>query len=343
LTSNSLVLPNMSDKPTSHGNISEEQSYLPERPSYEHSCDLLDNAADEYWIPVLEFLRNKHQLGAGEFVRIKEGANALFKLGGRLIIKLVPPNWGYQGEAEIEGNRIVSGKLSIAIPEVIGNGEVNRWIYVVMSVLPGVSLADVWDGLEHQQKLHLIAQLGRFIRELHLIATPKNSCLKVDWAAYHQQLLDECVPRHVRKKLSQKLAAQIPAYLAASSDYFDDTKSIFIHMDLHQWNLMVERTGQDYHICGILDFGDAVIGKSRLLELATPLLFLCQGNRELCACLLEKNYGLFDQVDKVNIQKNFMLVSLLRPACDFNFVLQQVPSTGARNSLDEIASELFPV
>jgi hypothetical protein len=42
-------------------------------------------------------------------------------------------------------------------------------------------------------------------------------------------------------------------------------------------------------------------------------------------------------------QRKLMAVVLLRPDCDLNFVLRQVPITGTRDTWDEIAEQLFPV
>ncbi|WP_168204281.1 phosphotransferase [Aliikangiella coralliicola] len=317
------------------------ETILPTQPTYQQSCDLIDNAPDEHWSPALEHIRNAHQLRSGDFVRIKEGANALFKLNQSLIIKLVPPNWVGQGDAEIESSKMVTGKLSLATPEVIAHGKINNWIYVVMSILKGETLADVWDQLDFQNKRLITGQLGQFIRELHQLPVDHSSLMNVDWPNYIAQLNTDCVPRHTRNKVPQSLIEQIPTYLSDSNYHFDDGKTFFIHMDLHPWNLMVEKNNNNYRLCGVLDFGDAIIGRSRLLELATPILFLCQGDKMLIDTLL-KNYQLLDQANSKKLQQELMTVSLLRPACDFNFVLQQVPTIGPRETWQQIAAQLFP-
>ncbi|MFT7214511.1 MAG: hygromycin-B 7''-O-kinase [Granulosicoccus sp.] len=131
-------------------------------------------------------------------------------------------------------------------------------------------------------------------------------------------------------------------FLHNTQDYFDDNATMLIQMDLHHWNLMVKPEQQGYRLSGVLDFGDSIIGRSKLLELATPIIFLCQGDARLVSVLL-KSYKLLEPMTPTEFQRKLMAVVLLRPDCDLNFVLQQVPITGARDTWDQIAQQLFPI
>ncbi|WDE00843.1 phosphotransferase [Thalassomonas actiniarum] len=319
---------------------------LPANPSYEQSCSILDDNPDEFWQPLLRFIQEKHGLAQGSWQRIHAGGNALFALNDAFIVKVVPPNWVYQGQAEIDASTLLGQQLSIAIPQVLASGSVNNWLYVVMTKLPGVSLADVWQQLNQSEKLLLVQQLGLFIRELHSLPLAGDNKMKVNWADYIDKLKQDCLPRHQRKGVSENLIAQIEPYLAqqalAQGMAFDDGIDMFIHMDLHPWNLMVEQKDGQYRLCGVLDFGDAIVGRSRLLELLTPMLFMCQGNEALVRALLE-SYSLLDIGDKEELRRQLMAIALLRPACDFNFVLSQVPQTGERENWQQISEQLFPL
>lgn len=321
---------------------------LPLAPSYDESCELIDNYPDDYWEPALSAIQTAHGLVKSDWQRIKEGANVLFRHHSNLIIKIVPPNWKYQGTAEIESAKLLANKLSLPIPDVIASGEINNWVYVVMTLLPGTSMADLWEELSIEEKMPVVKQLGGFINQLHLLSVDSQSPLKKDWKIYHKELLDDCLPRHQRKKAPACLTEQMSDYLASvtsqHNDYFDDNASFFIHMDLHPWNLLLEKVEGIYQISGVIDFGDAVIGRSRLLELATPLIFVCQGNKKLIDTMIT-SYQLLDNAQALNkdLQQKLMAITLLRPASDFNFVLKQVPISGPRDTLEEIASQLFPI
>lgn len=112
---------------------------LTPNPSYSEACNIIDDSPDAFWFPILEIVCRSHQLPTGGWIRIREGGNVLFKLNKSLVIKLVPPNWAYQGTAEIEAWRLLKRKLSIPIPEVIVNGTIDNWPYVVMTMALSLS------------------------------------------------------------------------------------------------------------------------------------------------------------------------------------------------------------
>jgi hygromycin-B 7''-O-kinase len=161
------------------------------------------------------------------------------------------------------------------------------------------------------------------------------------WPEYHQKLLNECLARHKRNRIPEALLGQVEYYLSLSSDYFDDGETFLIHMDIHPWNLMAEQRGDVYHLSGVLDFGDAVIGRSQLIELATPIIFLCQGDTKLVNQLLE-SYGRYQVDNQQTFQQNLMATVLIRPDCDLNFVMSQVPYSGPRDTWEQVAEQLFP-
>jgi hygromycin-B 7''-O-kinase len=326
---------------------------LVENPSYADACDILDERPLEFWLPTIEVILSQHQVEKKTVQRISNGSNALFDIDNEYIVKLVPPNWDYQGMSELASLTLLnraeySKNLSLAVPKMIGFGRVDNWFYVIMTKLKGLSMATVWPELNTTQKLPLVKQLGHFMTELHQITsaqafTPDPS-LNVDWPEYIKGLISDSVPRHARKGVSPELITQISDYLQAADSDFNDSHAVFIHMDLHPWNLMVEKQHGHYRLCGVVDFGDALVGNCQLLELATPIIFVCQGNKTLIDELVA-NYSPLNDVyqDRQVLQRQLMAVSLIRPACDFNFVLQQVPQTGKRDSWQAIAKQLFPL
>jgi hygromycin-B 7''-O-kinase len=312
---------------------------LPTHPDDQTARRIIDHQPDEYWYKVIAEVASRHQLATSGWKRVQKGSNVIFRQG-MLALKIVPPNWGYQAQAEVESLTYLTAVLPLELPKLIAHGELNNWPYVVITWLPGISLGDVWQDLTMNNKKLILGQVGEFARDLHASKIDLGCALNKNWHQYHQTLLNNCLPRHKGNALPDHLARQIGDYLGENSEYFDDGQTLFTHMDLHPWNLMVEEHGNEFRLCGVLDFGDAIIGRSRLLELATPLIFLCQGSRELARELLQ-SYGHY-QVSE-STQHDLMAVALIRPDCDLNFVLTQVPESGPRDNWQQIAAQLFPV
>ncbi|KLD77211.1 hypothetical protein FZ025_02920 [Xanthomonas hyacinthi] len=111
-------------------------------------------------MPVLNQLRQTFRLPGDQWTRLPEGANALFQLGGEVIVKLAPPNWRRQGEKERIVAPLLHGKLSLETPRFIGGGVVDNWAFVISSRLHGTSLAGLWPSLEIGQKQSIMRQVG---------------------------------------------------------------------------------------------------------------------------------------------------------------------------------------
>ena len=95
--------------------------------------DFIHSAPLSAWLPVLNHLQREFGLPAGAWKRIPQGANALFGLGGEVIVKLVPPNWRRQGDKEILVAPLLEGKLSLRTPRLIGSGEIAAQLFGVKS------------------------------------------------------------------------------------------------------------------------------------------------------------------------------------------------------------------
>ena len=314
---------------------------LPPEPKYSDACEIIDSDDNEFWQVALKHITQRHKLPFPGWKRINKGGNVLFRQD-ELVIKLIPPNWVHQGHAEIESLRNLPNQLGLEIPRLIADGTLDNWVYVVMTWLQGDSLGDLWPQLDYPSKKILVQRTGEFCRTLHKYPVNEQSSLNVDWQQYQESLLSNCIARHRRVNLPERLIDQILPFLNNANDYFDDNSTMLIHMDLHPWNLMVEPTKQGYRLSGVLDFGDAIIGRSKLLELATPIIFLCQGDARLVNALLD-SYQLLDPMKPNEFQRKLMAVVLLRPDCDLNFVLKQVPVTGPRTTWEEISEQLFPI
>lgn len=316
-------------------------NYLPQDLANSACSDFIQNAPLETWLPALQHLQKEFDLPNATWEKIPKGANALFALGQDLIIKLVPPNWRRQGDKEILVAPLLDGNLSLQTPSLMGSGEIDAWVFLISTRLPGSSLADVWPTLGIEDKHALMMQTGRVLREFRSVSFDETIAIKVDWPSYIQNLISSCMARHQHRNMSEGLLAQVMPYLDASGDFAKATEARFIHMDIHPWNLMAEQENGRWKLTGLLDFGDAIVGNSDRFELLTPLMFMAQGNPVLAQSLLD-SYGVVDEVGTTGLQRELTACMLVRPDSDVGFCMQQVPATGPRETWEQVARQLFP-
>jgi hygromycin-B 7''-O-kinase len=304
--------------------------------------DFIDHAPLTTWLPVLKHLQQEFQLPDDSWERIPKGANALFGLGDEVIVKMVPLNWRRQGDKEILVAPLVEGKLSLHTPRLIGSGEIDNWICVISSRLNGTVLADVWPSLDIEQKKSIMIQTGQVMREFRTVTFDENIAIKVDWSSYIADLISGCLARHQRRMMPKSLLDQVLPYIEAAGDFAQPAEPRFIHMDIHPWNLMAKQEEGHWRLDGLLDFGDAIVGNSDRFELLTPMIFMAQGNPLLLKSLLE-SYGASGEINPSTLQRQLTACMLIRPDSDVTFCMQQVPTSGSRDTWQQIATQMFPM
>ncbi|RFP15220.1 hypothetical protein D0T25_19000 [Duganella sp. BJB488] len=302
--------------------------------------EFIQSAPLTAWMPVLSHLQREFGLPDGVWEKIPQGSNALFGLGGEVIVKLVPPNWRRQGDKEILVAPLLEGRLSLQTPRLIGSGEIDNWVFVITSRLTGVLLADVWPSLDVGQKRAIMVQTGQVLRELRAVAFGENIAIKVDWPSYLRELTVGCLARHQRRKMPAGLLGQVLPYIEAAGEFAKAGEARLIHMDIHPWNLMARQEAGRWKLDGLLDFGDAIVGHSDRFELLTPLIFMAQGNPILLDALLE-SYGGAADASPIELRRQLTACMLIRPDSDVMFCMRQVPASGPRDSWDQIAAQLF--
>ncbi|MES2039824.1 MAG: aminoglycoside 3'-phosphotransferase/choline kinase family protein [Pseudomonadota bacterium] len=317
-------------------------NYLPQNLDNAACNDFIANAPLTAWMPVLEHLQQAFDLPAGSWEKIPLGANALFGLGEQVIVKLVPPNWRRQGDKEILVAPLLEGKLSLQTPRLIASGEIDNWVFVVSSRLQGTLLADIWPSLDIQQKQSIMMQTGQVLREIRSVRFDAGIAIKVDWPVYIRDLIAGCMVRHERRKMPEGLLSQVMPYIEAVGDFARAGDLRFIHMDVHPWNLMAQQEQGLWKLSGLLDFGDAIVGNNDRFELLTPMIFMAQGNPLLLQSLLEA-YGEVDEISTSTLQHQLTTYMLIRPDSDVTFCMQQVPSSGPRDTWEQVAVQMFPV
>src|SRR5262249_31928533 len=142
---------------------------------------------------------------AGEY-----GINIVYALGRRQVLKLYPPYWRHLHTAECSVLTHVAGKLKVATPELLAQGHLEGWPYLVMSRLNDTPLHDIWDTLDEASQHMLLLELAELLAQLHVLPTDQLSGLESNWPTLIEQRVAGCVERHREQGVADEWLEQIP-------------------------------------------------------------------------------------------------------------------------------------
>ena len=235
----------------------------------------------QYWQRAADLIIQKHHLPLEPLTLFPDGSNIVFAHGKTRVIKIFPPLLRHQFESENLVMRHLEGKISVKTPQVEFSGEIEGWPYIVMSRVEGTSLETLWENMDHDNKVILIRELGALIREVHSIPIQGLETIDCHWDKFLEKQTHQCVERHRRLNLPEKLLSGLPQYLKdaeLSSSRLNEP--VILTGEYTPMNLLVSYTSGKWHITGLIDFGDAMLGFSEY-DLLGPGAFLIQGNKEL--------------------------------------------------------------
>ncbi len=216
-----------------------------------------------------------------EPLTLLDGSNIVFSCGKTRIIKIYPPLHQSHFTCEILLMKYLHNKLSVRIPSVEYAGEISGWPYIVMSRLEGTLLEDLWERLDHSNKTVIIRELGSLIHEVHSLPTEGLESIDCHWQQFIFQQLNQCKAQHRDTHLPDELVQQIPMYLESMKKYLPEiNKPVILTGEYTPMNLLVSQKSGVWHITGLIDFGDSMLGMPQY-DLLGPGVFLIQGDKIL--------------------------------------------------------------
>ncbi len=210
-----------------------------------------------------------------------EGTNIVFSYGNDRIIKIYPPFHQEQFTNEVLVLKHLKKKLSVQTPEIEYEGTLSGWPYIITNRLDGVLLEGLWEKLNDENKTILIRELGTLIREVHSLSVDGLEAIDCHWPQFISHQINQCVAQHQKTKLPEKLIQQIPSYLKIVKELLPVIqKPILLTGEYTPMNLLVTQKNNTWHIAGLIDFGDCMLGLPEY-DLLGPGAFLIQGNKKL--------------------------------------------------------------
>lgn len=234
--------------------------------------EIFENAAKE--------IIRRHQL-PHEPIALFEGTNIVFSYGKNRVIKIFPPLHQDQFASETLVMKHLHNKLSIDTPTIEYEGELAGWPYVIMSRLEGTLLEGLWEKLDHHNKIIIIRELGALIREVHSLPTEGLEAIDCHWQLFIEKQINECMQRQQSTKLPDILLQQLPTYLESVKNILPPIKdTVLLTGEYTPMNFLVTQKSGVWHIHGLIDFGDAMLGLPHY-DLLGPGAFLIQGDKIL--------------------------------------------------------------
>jgi hygromycin-B 7''-O-kinase len=230
---------------------------------------------------IAQVIINRHQLANEPLALFTEGTNIVFAHGKHTVIKIFPPihNDSFQTEKIVLQH--LQDKLSIATPKLEHVGEIAGWPYLIMTRLQGTLLEELWKDLNHGNKIIIMQELGALIREMHALPTQGLETIDCHWQAFIEQQITQCVTQHSANKLPENLLQQLPDYLKSVKEFLPKIRPpALLTGEYTPMNLVVKKISGVWHINGLIDFGDCMLGMPEY-DLLGPGAFLIQGDKQL--------------------------------------------------------------
>ena len=278
----------------------------------------------------------KHQLPPATLNLFADGTNIVFAYGER-VIKIFPPFHQSQFESERLVLKHLDGKLSVKTPSLEHEGILFGWPYLIMSKLQGTNLETLWQAMSHHNKIIILRELGKLIREVHALPTEGLEAIDCHWPRFLAKQIQNCIKHHQSKGLLTTLMPQLPTYLNSIEEVLPEIKKpVILTGEYTPMNFLVEQIDDLWHIHGLIDFGDAMLGL-REYDLIGPGAFLIQGDKQLLReFLLAYGYAPHELTSILSYQLNALM--LLHQYSNLNVQVRIANWKSKVNSLKDLES-----
>ncbi len=278
---------------------------------------------------------NRHQLPVGSLELFSEGTNIVFSYNQDYVIKIYPPMHVDQFNSESLVTQHLVDKLVIKTPSILYQDEIANWPYLIMTQLEGQLLETLWEKLDYDNKVSLIRELGLLIKEVHALPTNGLEVIDCHWEQFITQQIHHCIEQHKTKKLPSHLLKQISSYLEPVQERLKEIKNpVILTGEYTPMNLLVKRIDGVWHINGLIDFGDAMLGLPQY-DLLGPGAFLIQGDKSLLKEFLVA-YGYSENQLSPELSHQLMALMLLHKYSNLNVQIRIQDWQNKVNSLQEL-------
>ena len=222
-------------------------------------------AAPSRWSPAAMDIARGHGLPHTEPHIFPTGTNLVVALNSGLILKIFPTMFRHQFLAERAALTRLRGRLDIAIPQIVLEGDREQWPYLVMTRLAGTLGTQAWPRLPEDQKEIVLGQIGETIVQVQRAPVGDMAELEPRWPQFMSRQIDACRSRHLRLGLPQKFLMGLDDLLREATTLIPmDAPPILLTGEYIPENFLLESRDGGWRLSGLIDFGDAFTGWSEV-------------------------------------------------------------------------------
>jgi hygromycin-B 7''-O-kinase len=297
---------------------------------------------DDLWRPAVEHICRRHGLPGGPHLRGPDGTHILYFAGESRVVKMFVPLFGDDFTAERLVCERLEGRLGVATPALVGEGEVDGWRYLVMTRVPGRPVGEVWAEMSREDRLGVAACMGDMISALRSVPVEGLDPIEVDWSAFLSEQARTAAVRQRGSGLSWDPAEQIREYLECSRGVLSEAFGpVLVLADITDEHVMVSETGGGWQMVGYVDFGDAMVGHPDY-ELVAPGLDIARGDPDILRTLLVAS-GCSERTLDDTLRRRLMSYTLLHRYVKLEYALGAIPEAGGARDIEELARVLWPL
>jgi hygromycin-B 7''-O-kinase len=294
------------------------------------------------WLPAARDIAHKHSLPHADLLPFLTGTNLVVALDERLVLKIFPPALRGQFISERASLAQLRGRVSVAVPEIVLEGERDQWPYLVITRLHGVLGAEAWPALSEHEKLRVLAKIGATIAEVQRVPLGDLAHIEPRWDQFMRQQIAGCRARHTRLGLPSKYLHGIDDFLANAATLIPmHGPPVILTGEYIPENFLLSCDAAGWRLAGLIDFGDVLTGWGEY-DLLGPSAFMTAGKPKRVRSLL-KGYGYSDADIGPALQRRLMALLLLHRASD---PVRHIAIEGWQEKtadLSELAELLWPI
>jgi hygromycin-B 7''-O-kinase len=267
------------------------------------------------WLPAALDIARSEGLPHADPKPFLTGTNLVLALDDGLVLKIFPPMLRAQFVSERASLSQLRGRLGIAVPEIVRQGERNQWPYLVITRLHGVLGAQAWPGLPEDQKERVLRRIGETIAEVQRAPLGELSAIEPRWDQLMRRQIDGCRARHTRLGLPHKFLACLDDFLAAAIPLIPmDAPPVILTGEYIPENFLLSNETSGWQLSGLIDFGDVLTGWGEY-DLLGPSAFMTAGIPRRVRSLLE-GYGYSSADIGPELRRRLMALMLLHRHSD---------------------------